>query len=429
MDVEGIGGRELRDADADSLLSVVIEIGAVVFGTEFGATHIAQAYQSAVVVALEDDVVKLRGFGKAADGADTDLKLLAWNCGLRTDLSGGDFDVLLGERAHDIGRGQGAAGHFFGIEPEAHGILALSEDENFGHAGNTLEAVANVNIKIIAHEERRVASIRREDGAAKDKILRTLLNGNSDLLDCIGEASLGGIDAVLNIYRGKVGVAGEIEGGGNRTHAIVGRGGSYVLHPFSAVDLLLEGCGDSRFDCLRAGSSIETAHGDLRRSEIGELGDWERGDNGGARKNDEQRADGRENGAVNEEINHRGNLRSLVASRWSLVVAHYCCRYRSYYVRGQAMSTPLCPRVRCSLSPLRGSFLRNNGDAVNQELGSGDDNFVSGLDSVQYNIVVAYDFANLQGLLVDYVSALGIGLGDESEIESADGGPRRHARE
>ncbi len=46
--------------------------------------------------------------------------------------------------------------------------------------------------------------------------------------------------------------------------------------------------------------------------------------------------------------------------------------------------------------PLRGSFFWNYGHTVDQELRSGDDNFVAGLDSVEHDIVIAYDLANLQ---------------------------------
>src|SRR5947209_3340285 len=122
-------------------------------------TNIAQADQSAITVALEDDVVKLRGFGQTPDCANTDLKLLAGNRGLGADLSGGHFDVLLSQCTDDVGSGQRAARQSYRIKPEAHGILALSEEENFSHARNTLQAVANINIQIVAHEERGISSV------------------------------------------------------------------------------------------------------------------------------------------------------------------------------------------------------------------------------------------------------------------------------
>jgi hypothetical protein len=170
---------------------------------------IFQADQSAIGIALEDDVIELRGFGKTADGANADLELLAGNRGLGADLSGGDFDVLLLESIDHIVGGEAAAGHADGIEPETHGVFALAEDEDVGNAGNALQRVADIDVEVIAHEERGVAAVGREDGAAEDEILRGLGDGDSDLLDGGGEASGSGVDAVLDVNRGEVGIAVE----------------------------------------------------------------------------------------------------------------------------------------------------------------------------------------------------------------------------
>src|SRR3979411_3117256 len=103
MHVQSIGGRELCNTDAYGFTPVVVEIRSVVFRSEFGTTDIAEANQGAIAVALQNDVVKLRGFGETANGADADLKLLAGKRGLGADLSGGHFDVLFRQRADDVG--------------------------------------------------------------------------------------------------------------------------------------------------------------------------------------------------------------------------------------------------------------------------------------------------------------------------------------
>jgi hypothetical protein len=94
--------------------------------------------------------------------------------------------------------------------------------------------------------------------------------------------------------------------------------------------------------------------------------------------------------------------------------------------------------MRC----LGAAFLRDYGYAIDQKLGAGDDYFVSGLYAVEHDIVIADDLADLERLLVDYVSTFLIGLGHESEVKAADsrhghdrnhglfpGCPRRHGRE
>ena len=183
MHVEGVGGGELRDGDAHRVVSVVVEVGAVILGAEFGVTDIPEANERAVGIALEDDVVELRRFRQAADGADADLKLLAGRSGLRTDLSSGDLDVLLGESIDHIVGGEGAPCQAHGIEPQAHGVFALAEDDDIGDAGNALQAVADVNIEVVADEERG-ADYRRaiNSASAKDEVLRGLGDGDTDLL-------------------------------------------------------------------------------------------------------------------------------------------------------------------------------------------------------------------------------------------------------
>src|SRR5208282_2639968 len=140
-----------------------------------------------------------------ADGADADLELLAGDRGLGTDLPGGDFDILFLKSADHIVGGESTAGHANGIEPQAHGKLAFAEDDDVGHAGNTLQAVADVDIEVIAHEECRQATVGREDARAEDEILRGLGDDNSDLLDRVGKTSLCGVDAVLDVDGSEVG--------------------------------------------------------------------------------------------------------------------------------------------------------------------------------------------------------------------------------
>ena len=303
--VEGVGGRELSDADADRFVPVVVEVGAVVLGAKFGMAHVAQADERAVVIAFQDDVVELGGLGETADGANADLKLLAGNGGLGTDLSGGDFDVLLLEGVDCVVRGQAASRHAHGIEPETHRVLALAEDEDFGYAGNAFQAIAHIHVEVVAHEEWGVAAVGRKDSGAKHEVLRTLLHRDTDLLDRVGQASQGGVDPVLDVHGSEVGVAGEIEGRRDLAEAIVAAGGSDVLHALGAVDLLLERRGDRRFHRLRAGPGIDAGDADLRRREIGELRDGQCGNDDRARQNDEQGADRRENRAMDEEINHK----------------------------------------------------------------------------------------------------------------------------
>ena len=75
------------------------------------------------------------------------------------------------------------------VEPQAHGIFSLSENQDIGDAGHALQTVANVDVQIVAHEERGVATVGREDSGAEDEVLRSLRDRNTDLLDRSGKSS------------------------------------------------------------------------------------------------------------------------------------------------------------------------------------------------------------------------------------------------
>jgi hypothetical protein len=63
LDVEGVRGRQLRDAEANRLEAAEPQIRGVGFSTELGATDVGEADQRAVVATLEDDVVELARLG------------------------------------------------------------------------------------------------------------------------------------------------------------------------------------------------------------------------------------------------------------------------------------------------------------------------------------------------------------------------------
>src|SRR5580700_11346714 len=82
VDVERVGGGELSDGDADGVASVVVEVGGVVFSAEFGVADIFEADQSAIGIALEDDLIELLGLGQTTNGSNADLEILARHGGL-----------------------------------------------------------------------------------------------------------------------------------------------------------------------------------------------------------------------------------------------------------------------------------------------------------------------------------------------------------
>src|SRR6202163_4924377 len=278
--------------------------------------NVLQTNKRAIGIALQDDVIELSGFGKAADSAHADLEILAGHRRLGTNLPGGDFNVLFRERANHIVGGKKTASHANGVEPQAHGIFTFAEDQDIGDAGNTLQGVADIYIEVIAHEERGEAAVRRKDTGAEAKVLRGLGDCDSNLLDRVGETSLSSVDAVLDVNGGEVGIAADVEGRRNRTDAVVGAGGGYVFHALSTVDLLLEGRGYGGFDGLGTGSGIDGSNADLRGRKVRKLCYGQRRDANRARENNEQGADGGEYGAMNKKVDHKKQF-SVLGSQFS----------------------------------------------------------------------------------------------------------------
>ena len=72
--------------------------------------------------------------------------------GRLTELAGGDLNVLLGKGVGYVECGEAAGGEAIGIEPEAHRIFALSEDDDGTHAGNTFERIGDIDVEIVGDE-------------------------------------------------------------------------------------------------------------------------------------------------------------------------------------------------------------------------------------------------------------------------------------
>ncbi len=157
MNIESVGSRELRDGEANRIVSVVVEVRAVVFGAELGVTDIPEANERAVGIALEDDVVKLRRFRQAADGADADLKLLAGQeraesrpvrRRLRRFAPARALTTSSAVRARPAMR--------TGSSHRRMEYLRSPKMMTSATPGTRFRAVANVNIEVVAHKERGV---------------------------------------------------------------------------------------------------------------------------------------------------------------------------------------------------------------------------------------------------------------------------------
>jgi hypothetical protein len=125
---------------------------------------------------------------------------------------------------------------------------------------------------------------------------------NAEATDLLGQPRLGDRDAVLDQDLGGIQIGPEREGDGQRQLAVAGRLADHVEHVVDAVDLLLERRRHGLAHHLGRGAGI--AGGDLngRRRDLRILGDWQREIGGQTDQDDQNRADRREDRAVDEEV-------------------------------------------------------------------------------------------------------------------------------
>ena len=86
----------------------------------------------------------------------------------------------------DVARGQTVVGELLRIEPQAHRVLALAEDDDVADALDALEVVLNIEVRVVAEEERGRVGIVRREADAHHEVARVLAHGDA------GEIDLGG---------------------------------------------------------------------------------------------------------------------------------------------------------------------------------------------------------------------------------------------
>ena len=153
--------------------------------------------------------------------------------------------------------------------------------------------------------------------AASTKLLDTFVTEMPTCFTSFGSRPFGLRDAVLDVDRGDVEVAREIEGDRDRRRPVVAARRRHVLHALDAVDRLLERVGDRGLDRLGVRAVVERRHQDARRRQLGKLRDRQRRNRDGAGKDDHQRADARQNRTADEDVgNHdrRSALENLSGS-------------------------------------------------------------------------------------------------------------------
>ena len=190
------------------------------------------------------------------------------------------------------------------IEPDAHRVLALTEDDDLRDALDAREVVDDVELRVVAHDQAcrdlLVSDVSAMPMTKAPEFLATVM---PSLLHRRGKQSERGLHRVLHVGRGDVEVDAQIEGAGDRRDALRA-GRADVAQPLNRIDGLLERRRDLRLDRLRARADVDCGDRYDRRRDLRILRDRHVGNDDEPGDQDDQRADHRENGPGEEDLRH-----------------------------------------------------------------------------------------------------------------------------
>src|SRR4029079_6489156 len=149
-------------AHADGLLAVQLVRRVVVQRAELDARDVLEAQHVAGGAGAHHDLAELLRLDQATGGRHRIDDVLPGGRGLGADLAGGVLRVLRPKGGRYVGRGDAKARHLFGIDPDAHRVVARAEYGDVGDAGDPLQLVHHVDRGVV-REVKRVAAVVRRD--------------------------------------------------------------------------------------------------------------------------------------------------------------------------------------------------------------------------------------------------------------------------
>ena len=222
---------------------------------------------------LDDDILELADVIESARNVERVLKSLGVRGRRHAQLPGGDLLVLSLERVDDVFGGQRKRIELVGIEPDAHRILAGSEDVDLADARQARELRLQRDGRVIGKEQAVVAVIGRGKSDELQNRGRFLLHRHALGLHRLRQLRERAGDPVLHQHLREVDVHSDLEGDDESISTVGGAPGLHVDHAVDTVDLLLDRQRDRVDDRARPRARIARGHRDRRRHHVGILRD------------------------------------------------------------------------------------------------------------------------------------------------------------
>ena len=151
--LQRVGAWALEDSHRDRNAIVEIAVAVVVGGAELDATDVADAHHAPVALGLDDDISEGLRVDEPALRLDIELE----GAGLRhrrlVDDAGRHLHVLSAQRSNHVTGSQIAGRELFGIEPDAHRVVARAEDGDVADAVDAGEHVPDMQRGVIGDVE------------------------------------------------------------------------------------------------------------------------------------------------------------------------------------------------------------------------------------------------------------------------------------
>ena len=231
------------------------------------------------------------------------------------EVACGNLDILLLHRIRDVEGRQLARRHLVRVKPDPQTVVLLAEHRHVADAGDLGQLVFDIDRGVIAQVELILGVVRRKEVHDQQDARRFLLHGHARLLDHIGQRGHGQVYPVLHLHLGVVQIGTQIERDGQRVHAVIGAPRRHVEHFFDADDLLLDGSSYRVGHHLGVGPGIGAGDIDRWRSDVGILGDRQRGDGDRSAQDDHDRDDDRKDRPVDEKLRYAGHNMVLGGDR------------------------------------------------------------------------------------------------------------------
>ena len=305
LDLVGGGQRvrsgALENPDRDRLLAVEVRVQAVAFCAEFNARDIGKIGDASILI-FDDDRAELFRCRKAPLRRHRILEGVVGGGGRLAQRTARHLNILGAQGIDHVVPGQISGGELVRVEPDADRVFAFAENACLAYAVDAGQFVLHVQRGVVGDVKLVERGIGRKQVHDHQKVGRGFIGRNAQTADVVWQAGQGGADAVLHLHLREIEVGADLEGDGQAHRPVGGGVGGHVQHVLDAVDRGLKRVRDRVGDGLGIGAGIGGGNDDGGRDDFGVLRDRQVDIGDRPDHHHDDRDDGRENRAFDEEM-------------------------------------------------------------------------------------------------------------------------------